>query len=196
MTEEFTTPMRDKIIALHGEHMLSRSVLSIRGGGGVLSSILGSGKYRTALEIGTYRGVGAAEMSQYCERVHTIDLTFGKIEINRRDGRDATDQTHDRHTFWAALGITNIDLHLVEDEAEKATLINAIDFDFALIDGAHDDPKIIRSDFELVKRCGAVLFHDFDSRGKTEKDYVYSFVKSLPPEQVQALDIFALWTAP
>ncbi len=193
MTEDFTTPMRDRIIATYDQHMLRKSVLSIRGGGGVLQAVLGGGQYKRALEIGTYRGVGAAEISQYVEHVDTIDLRFGKIEINRRDGRDAIDMTHDREAFWRSLGIDNISLHLISSEDEKAQIIAGLDFDFALIDGAHDDPAIVRNDFELVKHCGAVLFHDVDWRSKPEQNIVVDFVASLPQHEVTYIDIFALW---
>lgn len=188
-----TSPMREKIIATYDQHILRKSILSIRGGAGVLESVLGSRKYKVGLEIGTYRGVGAAEMSQYCERVITIDLKRGKLEHNKSRG-DPTDSKHDRHAFWASLGITNIDLILVENDAEKAEIINALDFDFAMIDGAHD--QTVANDFALVKRCGTVLFHDIDRSGSKEKDYVIDFFESLPASERQVLDIFGLWTAP
>jgi len=178
--------MRDKIVATYDQHMLRRSVLSIRGGAGVLQSILSTGKYRTALEIGTYRGVGAAEMSQYCERVITIDLKHGRME--------QLGEKHDRHAFWRSLGIDNIDLRLVADNAEKAALINTLEFDFAFIDGAKDG-AIVAADFELVKRCGTVLFHDYDDRGAPHLNATYDFVNTLPKHQVRVIDIFALWTA-
>src|SRR5688572_941642 len=136
---DFSSPMRDKIVALYGTDILHKSVISIRGGAGVLTEVLQGGKYRTVLEIGTYRGVGAAEISQYVERVITIDLKHGKLE---RLG-----ETHDRHAFWRSLGIDNIEFIGVDDDAEKARVVNALDFDFALIDGAHD--ATVKNDFEL-----------------------------------------------
>jgi len=175
-----------KIVSHYGPAALNKSVLSIRDGGGVFERVLGGRQYKRVLEIGTYRGVSAAEMSQYCDRVTTIDLVHGKLE---RMG-----ETWDRHAFWSTLGRENIDLILVENDRQKARAINSLQFDFAFIDGAHDDPDVIRSDFELVRRCGAVLFHDVDRRGKREQDYVIDFVESLPAHQVQKLDIFAIWT--
>ena len=182
---DFSSPMRDKIIALYGKGMLKRSVISIRGGAGVLTELLCAGRYKTVLEIGTYRGVGAAEMSQYAEKVITIDLKHGKLE---RQG-----EKHDRQEFWKSLGIDNIEFHAVKNDAEKADLVNSLEFDFALIDGAHD--QTVRNDFELVKRCGTVLFHDFDPRGSDDKDHVYNFVRTLPSAQLKPMDIFCLWTA-
>jgi predicted O-methyltransferase YrrM len=180
---DYSSPMRDKIVALYGERMLKRSVISIRGGAGVIPQVLGDGRYKTALEIGTYRGVGAAEMSPFVERVITIDLKHGRME--------QLGENHDRHAFWQSLGITNIEFHAVRDDWEKAQLVAGLDFDFALVDGAHD--QTVASDFELVKRCGAVLFHDFDPRGASELDHVWTFVNSLPRHQLTPMDIFCLW---
>lgn len=176
--------MHDRIVALHGRHTLKRSILSIREGAGVMEHFLAGRGVRTALEIGTYRGVGAAEISQFVDRVVTVDLHHGRLE--------QLGEEWDRHAFWRSLGIDNIVLHLVDDDAEKAEFVRGLDFDFAFIDGAHD--QRVRDDFELVKRCGRVLFHDVDSRGKPELDHVYNFVMSLPRAQLERRDIFALWT--
>jgi predicted O-methyltransferase YrrM len=180
---DYSSPMRNRIIDLYGERMLKRSVISIRGGAGVIPELLAGKGYRTALEIGTYRGVGAAEMSPFVDRVVTIDLKYGRMEQLK--------ENHDRYAFWRSLGIDNITFYAVHDDAEKARLVDSIDFDFALIDGAHDES--VRKDFELVKRCGRVLFHDCDRRGSEGKDHVIDFVESLPKEQMKFMDIFGFW---
>lgn len=160
---------------------LRRSTLSVRNGAGVLERILGGGKYRKVLEIGTFRGVNAAYMAQFCDRVTTIDLLDGQLE---RWGTP-----FDRRAFWASLGVSNIDLHLVADDAEKSALIKTLDFDFAFIDGDHSG-HAPRRDFEMVKHCGAVLFHDYGG-----PNGVTPFVDSLPKDQVEIMDIFAFWRA-
>ena len=167
--------MRPLIVKKYGQHVLKRSALSIRDGAGVFEKVLSGKGYRTALEIGTYRGVSAAEISRYVDRVVTIDLKHGRQE--------QLGERFDRRAFWDSLGIDNIELHLIADDTEKAELIDSLDFDFAFVDGAHD--ATVADDFELVKRCGRVLFHDYDSRGTPEKDFVYDFVMSLPKEEVQ-----------
>lgn len=177
--------MRDKIISLYGPSMLRKSALNIRGGAGVFERVLSGKGYGTVLEIGTYRGVAAAEMSRYCERVITIDLRYGKLEQNG--------DAFDRHGFWESLGIDNIEFHAVDDDTEKKALVDALCFDFAFIDGAHD--ATIKNDFALVRRCGRVLFHDYDRRNVPGQDHVCNFVDSLPANEIQAMDIFALWTA-
>jgi predicted O-methyltransferase YrrM len=177
--------LRPLMVEKYGQHVLKRSALSIRDGAGVFEKVLAGKGYRTALEIGTYRGVSAAEISRYVDRVVTIDLKHGRQE--------QLGESFDRKAFWRSLGLDNIELRLIADDAEKAEIVNALDFDFAFVDGAHDET--VANDFALVKRCGNVLFHDYDSRGSKEKDFVYDFVNTLPKEQIQVLDIFALWTA-
>jgi len=183
MSAEFSSPMRDRIVAMYGTDMLHKSIISIRGGAGVLPALLGGGQFKTVLEIGTYRGVGAAEISQYVDRVITIDLKHGKLE---RLG-----EKHDRHAFWRAVGADNVEFIAVEDDEEKAHIVRRLEFDFALIDGAHD--HTVRNDFALVRRCGNVLFHDFDRRGRRELDYVIDFIETLPPHQLTPMDIFCMW---
>lgn len=181
------TTMRDKIAALYGQSHLRKSALNIRGGAGVFETVMAGRHIKHALEIGTYRGVAAAEMSQYAGHVTTIDLLHGKIEQNGTPW--------DRPAFWRSLDVYNIDYRPVADNEEKARVIAGLDFDFAFIDGDHanNGPAL---DFELVKRCGLVLFHDYDDSGAPHLNRVYDLVNSLPKEQVQVFDIFALWTAP
>jgi predicted O-methyltransferase YrrM len=178
--------IRDRIIALHGPGVLKRSALSIRGGAHVFERVMGGKGYRTALEIGTYRGVAAAEMSRYCEHVVTIDLRYGKLE--------KMNESFDRAEFWNSLGVENVELLLVDDDAEKRRLVDGLEFDFAFIDGAHD--ATVKNDFDTVKRCGRVLFHDYDRRGVPDQDHVCDFVDTLPRDEIEVLDIFALWCAP
>lgn len=179
--------IRQRIAELYGEKILDRSALSIRGGAGVLERVLRGKGYGTVVEIGTYRGVAAAEMAQYCRQVVTIDLEFGKLE---RAG-----ETWSRRAMWNALGTHNIIGFLVEGDEEKAAILKSIKFDFAFIDGAHDD-KSVALDFALTKHCGRVLFHDYERRGVPGQDCVCDFVDSLPKNEVTPMDIFALWVRP
>ena len=183
--------MLDRIVATYGPGVLRKSAMNIRGGAGVFEKVLAGKGYRRVLEIGTYRGVSTCEISQYVDRVITIDLIDGKLEH--------TDPGFDRQEFWTALGIDNIELRLVADDAEKKALVDTLDFDFAFIDGAHD--HTVRDDFEMVKRCGRVLFHDADDNRKRgfkqdAPNDVYEFISTLPQDQLTFLDIFCLWEAP
>ena len=179
--------IRERIIALHGPRFLRKSALNIRGGGGVFERVMAGKGYKTILEIGTYRGCAAAEIAQHCERVITIDLKNGKLE--------QSGESLDRLAFWNTLGVNNIDLHLVDDDDEKTALIAGLEFDLAFIDGGHNI-KSVQTDFNLTKRCGRVLFHDADDSGRPDRNIVHDFVKSLPRDQVEFMDIFALWMAP
>jgi predicted O-methyltransferase YrrM len=180
--------IRDRIIELYSERYLRKS--ATRHDDMVIFKRLLAGKgYRTILEIGTYRGCTAAEMSQYCDRVVTIDLVHGQIE------RD--EPSIDRRTVWDSIGAKNIELVLVNDDAEKKRVIDALEFDFAFVDGAHYD-QAVRFDFALVKRCGRVLFHDYDNRGPPNRDDIYRFVNSLSGNvggTVVVDGVFAMWTA-
>lgn len=179
--------MYERIVALYGEQILKRSAMRIRQGAGVFERVLAGRGYRTALEIGTYRGASAAEMSRYVDRVITIDLKHGQLE---RVGDD-----WDRRAFWESLGVQNVEFHAVSGDREKALLVKSLDFDFAFIDGAHDGFGV-RLDFGLTRRCGRVLFHDADDNGPDRANHVYEFIATLPKDQVQFMDIFALWRDP
>ncbi len=177
--------MYDRIAALHDQHMMRRSCLSIRRGAGVIGLVLSGKGFRTALEIGTYRGVGAAEISQYVDQVITIDLRYGR--------RQQLGEKMDPRDLWRELGITNIEFVEVEDNSEKWGRMANMAFDFAFLDGAKDPS--IAEDFARVKHCGHVLIHDNERRGKPELDHVVDFIDSLPPSQVKKMDLFAYWTA-
>ena len=174
----------ERIESLHGESVLRKSALRIRRGAEIFEKILSGAGYRTVVEIGTFRGCSAAVLSRYCDKVVTLDLKHGQLEQHNTP--------FDRISFWRSLGIDNIELRLIEDDTEKAELLGSLDFDFAFVDGAHDET--VKDDFELVKKCGHVLFHDYDDRGQPCLNHVYDFVNSLPKEQVEIFDIFALWT--
>jgi len=175
--------IRDDIVSQYGAKTLRKSAMNIRGGAGVFERVLKGKGIKVALEIGTYKGCATAEIAQHVERVITIDLDHGKLELNG--------EVWNRYAFWDSLGVHNVELHLVKDDAEKKSLLDSIDFDFAFIDGDHGEG--VKLDYDLTKRCGRVLFHDYDSRGPG-KDTVFDFVNTLPKHQVQVLDIFALWT--
>lgn len=173
-----------KVVEFAGAGAFNRSALSIRNGGGVFERVIGG----TVLEIGTYRGMSAAYMAMLCDRVITVDLLHGKMEINQ--------EAFDRDAFWRHMGVADrIEPHLVADDIEKTILVGGLNFDIAFIDGAHDDT--VRLDFAITRRCGRVLFHDADDSGRPDRNIVHDFVKSLPSNQVEYMDeVFALWTDP
>lgn len=175
--------LTDRILRDFGRAALKYSALNFADGEKMLRLAVGDRRPSRAIEIGTYKGASAACLAQLCRHVTTIDLRHGLLEDHGI--------AWDRRAFWKALGIDNIDLHLVDDDADKARLVDSMQFDFAFIDGAHD--KTVARDFALVKRCGAVLFHDYNGE---RRDHVSSFVNSLRGGQLKTFPptSFALWT--
>ncbi len=175
------TTMRQRIVETFDQHVLRRSALSIGDGERVFRRLLGPNEYDHVLEIGTYRGVSAAAMALYCDKVTTIDLVDGRME--------ELGETFDRDAFWKAVGVREfIDLKLVKDNSDRDALIAQLSFDFAFIDGAPDIASITH-DFEQVKRCGAVLFHDY-ARGNDVARFVHGL-----PGRVEPDGMFAFWRA-
>lgn len=161
--------------------VLKRSVLAFPGGGQDLLAVLRAVKPASVLEIGTYRGVSAALMATFCDRVTTLDLIEGQIE---KDG-----ERFDRAAFWRHMCVEDkIELFFVCEDADKRAVLAGRSFDLAFIDGGAVN---VAADFELVRHCGAVLFHDYDQT-KTRK-VVFDFVNSLPAGEVKIFGMFALW---
>ena len=77
---------------------MRKSALNIRNGAGVIEGILKRRRPRTIVEIGTYRGITAAFMAQFCERVITFDLVHGRMERKAED--------FDREAFWLSYPIS------------------------------------------------------------------------------------------
>lgn len=171
--------IRDRIMYAYSERYLRKS--AIRHDDFVLFERLLAGRgYRTILEIGTYRGCSAAELARFCDHVVTIDLKRGRLEVD--------EPSVDREEFWRSLGVQNIELILVSGDEEKKRVIDALEFDFAFVDGAHDEQSVL-FDFSLVKRCGRVLFHDY----KPGEPGVVAAVDSIGPVEIHGE--FAFWAA-
>lgn len=126
--------------------------------------------FKVVVEIGTYKGFSTAILASKADMVYTFDVkyqpetewvweTFGvkdKIKyfvIGKSKFKDK--------------GIKDFEFHyaqnnIVDHKASRqniANIIENLDFDFAFIDGNHTY-KDAKADFEIVKRCGRVLFDD------------------------------------
>lgn len=97
----------------------------------------------TCVEIGTLKGLTALVLARYFTRVVTVDIV----------------DDPQKREIAAMLGVKNIAFVNVRNNAEKAEVIRAVNFDAAFVDGDH--ARDTESDFALVKRCGRVLFHEF-----------------------------------
>lgn len=98
---------------------------------------------KTCVEIGTLKGLTACVLARRFERVVTVDIV----------------DDPQKKEIAAMLDIHNIAFVTVRDNAEKAELIRAVQFDAAYVDGDHKNDSA--SDFSLVKKCGMVLCHEY-----------------------------------
>ncbi len=132
----------------------------------------------TCLEIGSYNGISAIILAQYFERVVCVSLDDRPGELLK-------------HRIVAALGIDNIEFVDVEDNEEKAAVIDEMAFDFCYQDGDHLNDT--HSDFELSKRCGRVLLHEYWPLQPS----VWNLVNELPQDEIRRaqFDCIAYWQA-
>jgi SAM-dependent methyltransferase len=94
------------------------------------------------VEIGTWKGLTGIVLARHFRHVVSIDVV----------------EDPDRQRIAAFAQADNIRFVTVKDNAEKAALINSLDFDGAYVDGDHI--RDTESDFAAVERCGQVLFHE------------------------------------
>lgn len=105
---------------------------------------------KTCVEIGTYQGVSTALLAEYADVVHSLDVTRQPL----------------CEPLWRQLGLERKITHkIVSGNDEKRQYIESLPaFDLAFIDGNHAREEAL-FDFELVRRCGRVIFHDEDFIG-------------------------------
>lgn len=132
----------------------------------------------TCLEIGTYHGISAIVLSQYFDRVICVSVDDDPSRLLKQQIADF-------------LGITNIRFFDVRENQEKRDLIDQFDFDFCYQDGNHSQDTY--DDFDLVKRCGRVLFHEY----WPIQPSVWNLVNLLPADEITRaqFDCFAYWRA-
>jgi predicted O-methyltransferase YrrM len=171
----FANPMLKAVLKKFGKRAFARSSACMEFEA-FLKRINAGGK--TCLEIGTYNGITAVVLSQFFENVIcvSVDAEDLKRHIIKRD-------------IVEFLGIKNITFHDCLDNKEKAHIIEGLDFDFAFSDGDHTHDTY--SDFELVKRCGRVLFHEY----WPIQAAVFNAVNALPQDEIirADYDCFAFW---
>ena len=127
-----------------------------------------------AVEIGTLFGVTTALLAHYSDHVYSIDINHQQLA------------SYISHYFGVDRKITN---HIVSGDEEKAVVLSKLDFDFAFIDAVHTYDGV-KGDFECVKKCGRVLFHDY----RMERfGGVTKFVDELPEDEVLKKPPFAFW---
>ncbi|HDZ13371.1 hypothetical protein LCGC14_0643790 [marine sediment metagenome] len=129
-----------------------------------------------AVEIGTKFGISSLLLAHYAYHLTTIDI-IPRTEPVR---------------IWNCFGVSHkITYGVVKDDDEKKQYLKSLDFDFAFVDGDHSY-KGVKFDFECVKKCGKVLFHDYD-HNKPVKEGVVRFIDELPDKKVIKEPPFAYW---
>lgn len=174
-----------KIVEKYGERFLKQSAIRLRDGDSRILSLIGGKHYKTIIEIGTYRGISTAFLSEYCDRIVTIDICALPEEIREW-----------REQLWDDLEIKNIVTHNIFQDEEKRGIIEKEEFDLAFVDGGHSVDSV-RRDFEFVRHCGKVLFHDYGhigpDGGERQGNDVKKFIDSLTQGKFTSNDIFMLW---
>ena len=96
------------------------------------------------LEIGTCYGLSSAIISDYADRVYTIDITyFGQ-----------------RQPIWDFLAVGNKVIPFVTPNVGKQLLSLLLTYDFAFIDGDHSF-EAVKFDWENISLyCDRILFDD------------------------------------
>lgn len=128
----------------------------------------------TCVEIGTCKGLTAIVLARFFERVVSIDIV----------------PDPQRHEVAAAAGVSNVEFITVSNNKEKAAVIAGLSFDAAYVDGDH--ARDTETDFELVRACGRVIFHEYWRAQPKVMDLVQRLRAS---GTVVTRGKLALWTA-
>lgn len=113
-------------------------------------------------EIGSWAGLTSAVLSRHFRKVVSIDIVDNPIKR----------EIHEH------LGITNVEFIQISHNDDKHKLCKGLHFDFAYMDGNHAEDTEL--DWELVSRCGRVLFHEY----WPFQSPVWELVNSLPESEV------------
>jgi hypothetical protein len=139
-----------------------------------LRSVFSQIESKRSVEIGTLFGVTTALLAHYAEEVVTIDMYYQQMF------------SYLTHFFGVAGKIRSI---IIDCNEAKKEFLDQIDFDFAFIDAEHTYDGV-KFDFECVKKCGRVLFHDYGLRNHPG---VTEFINELPGKELYVKEPFAYW---
>jgi hypothetical protein len=83
---------------------------------------------------------------------------------------------------------------VVPSDAAKRRFIDSLTFDLAVVDGNHFREPV-KFDFECVRRCGLVLFHDYPASGTDADGVGYLLDEIRPAGIIERCPPFAWWRA-
>jgi predicted O-methyltransferase YrrM len=184
-----TFNVKKKLTKKYGKDILKRSAINLKNGAEDIKYFMRKNNIKTAIEIGTFRGVTSIEMSKHCDKLITIDLKNGQIEDYKKKFEWA--DTPYRQEIWDYCKVDNIELVTIESEQDKIEFLKNTEFDFIFIDGLHTF-EAVKNDFELSKKCGRVLFHDYD-RAPNKEAPVRDFIDTLDQSKLETTKDFAYW---
>lgn len=145
--------IKNKLKSISRLDLLSATAV---GRNGHLINIIKEFKPKNIIEIGTYNGISTVILASMVDHIYTFDIAYRDVEyiLNLFNLR------HKVSICVAPQHQIDFELKCIKDK-EPAYWNNRFDFDFAFIDGEHTE-EVVRHDFELVKFCGRVLFHNAD----------------------------------
>ena len=132
---------------------------------------------KNIVEIGTFRGIGTAILASLAEKVYTFDVLYQEATQYIWNLFDVKDKIDYRlvgvyrkdvplikvtRAIREELSIFLVINNMIDHEASRERIkieLEDIEFDTAFIDGNHK-AKQVEDDFEIVKHCGRVIFHD------------------------------------
>jgi hypothetical protein len=174
MTAAFKNERIGTVIRVFGLQALRRSSIFMEFEA-FLKRINAKGK--CCLEIGTYNGLSTMILAQYFEKVVAVTV------------EDAITDRDLKRRIWAEVGANNIEAFEINNDADKAVLLEKIPFDFAYLDGNHEESTA--ADYALTQRCGRLLFHEYWPLQPS----VFNLVNTLPKDEVTLAhyDCLAYW---
>ena len=137
----------------------------------IFEYFLKKNKIEVAVEIGTMNGAGAKLLSKYANRVYTLDIVSKEHLIS--------------------ILPKNVTIIQIKDNLEKKVFLESMNFDFAFVDGDHTELGVLL-DFECVKKCGRVLFHDYRVGDNTKWSGPREAIRELGIK-VEVREPFAYW---
>jgi len=107
---------------------------------------------KDCIEIGTYNGLATIVLASAANSVHTFDIAY-------RDAEFLWNRLYPKLRNKIHYTVGNQDI--IDDQINRLFYFNKkwFDINFAFIDGKHTYENVAH-DFEMVKTCGRVLFHD------------------------------------